>query len=198
MRRLLLAAAVVATGIALAAPARAHGDREVGRTVWTVGWASEPALVGQPNAVQVMIERGGEPVEGAEESLRVSVEVGDETTDRLPLRTVFDSPGEYRADVLPTVVGDYTFVFSGSVDGEEIDESFTASEDGFAEVEGTSEIAFPKEAPTTTELFDRIAALEADVDDANSATSTARLIAIVAAIVAVAALAFGRRGRRSA
>jgi hypothetical protein len=195
----IVAVLVVAGATAFARGASAHGDREVAGMQFTVGWANEPALAGQPNAVQLFIERAGEPVEGAEESLNVTVSLGDETTDRLKLRSVFESPGEYRADLMPTVVGGYTFHFQGTVRDEDVDESFTSPEDGFDEVTGTSDIAFPAQAPTTTELAERVLDLEDEVEDAKSAAALPRTLAIVAIVLGALGLAAGlRRTRASA
>jgi hypothetical protein len=178
--------------------ALAHANRTVGPLEFTVGWAAEPAFAGQPNAVELNIERGGEPVEGAEDSLKVRVGLGGEETEALDLRTVFESPGEYRADLIPTAPGGYTFHFTGTVGTQRIDQSFTSPKDGFDEVTGTSEIAFPNAAPSTTELSQRIVALEGDVEDARSATTLPLVLAIVALVFAVIAFVFGMRGRSRA
>jgi hypothetical protein len=175
--------------------ASAHGQRAVGPLEFTVGWANEPALAGQPNAVQLIIERSGQPVEGAERTLKVEVGLGGEETEPLELRTVFDTPGEYRADLIPTAPGGYTFHFTGKVGAENVDQSFTSPKDGFDEVTGTSEIAFPNEAPSTTELSERIVALEEDVEDAKSAATLPLVLAIIALVFAVIAFAIGFRSR---
>jgi hypothetical protein len=189
----MCAAALVVT----AAPALAHGQREQGELSFTAGWASEPALVGQPNAVQLIVERGGEPVEGAEDTLKVTVSVGEETTDPLALRTVFDAPGEYRADMIPTVVGGYTFHFTGTIGETRVDQSFTSPKDGFDEVSGTSDIAFPKQAPTTTELTEKLEAVQRDADDAQDAVAMARMLAIGGLVVGIAGIALALSRRRA-
>ena len=190
-----VACAVVLLG---ARPAFAHGTRGQGDLKFTVGWANEPALVGQPNAVQLELVHDGAPVRGAEETLKVTVSIGDESTDPLELRTVFDSPGEYRADLIPTVVGGYTFHFTGTVDDEKVDQSFVSPKDGFDEVEGTSGIAFPKQAPTTTELAAKLASMERDISDANTAATRARFIGFVGVLIAVAGIGLGFFSRRRA
>jgi hypothetical protein len=179
-------------------PAFAHGQRALGALEFTVGWANEPALVGQPNAVQLVIERDGAPLEGAENTLKVTVSVGEKSSDPMKLRTVFDSPGEYRADLIPTVVGGYTFHFTGTVEGEKVDQTFVSPKDGFDEVQGSSEIAFPKQAPTTTELAEKLASAERKASDANTAAMRARFIAFVGLLVAVAGVGLGFFSRRRA
>ncbi len=195
MKRLMLFTFVGAFVGAFASPALAHGHRDVGSLVFTVGWASEPAFAGEPNAVQLNIERDGKPVEGAEKSLEVEVALGEAKTEPLEMRTVFDSPGEYRADLIPTAPGGYTFHFTGDIDGEKLDESFTSPKDDFSEVQGNSEIAFPKEAPTTTELTDRIVTLEGEIADARSAAALPRTLGIVGIVLGAAAIVLGTRRR---
>lgn len=199
MRRfLVVVVSAAASAVLAAAPvALAHGERAVGPFTFTVGWANEPALVGQPNGVQLFVERDGQPVEGAQDSLDVTVRLGDETTDRMNLRTVFDSPGEYRADLIPTVVGGYTFRFQGTIAGEAIDESFTSPEDGFDEVTGTADIAFPKQAPTTTELAERVVDVEDEAEDASSSVALPRTLSIVAIVIGALGLAAGLRRART-
>lgn len=178
----------------LADAADAHGHRDVGGNDWTVGWANEPAFVGFQNAVQLSIERGGEPVQGAEKDLRVVVSIGDAETEQLELRTVFGSPGEYRADLIPTVPGDYTFRFAGTIDGQTVDESWTGSKDDFSAIEGTNDITFPKAAPSNAELADRLEATAADAKDAAGVPRTLAIVAVVLGVIAIA-LAFRPRSK---
>lgn len=51
-----------------------------------VGWATEPAYVGYPNAVQIRLSNGNTPIAdpGADE-LKVEVLFGDQKTAALPL-----------------------------------------------------------------------------------------------------------------
>jgi hypothetical protein len=197
MKRFWVVAGALAFAIIGAAPAFAHGTRTEGELALTVGWANEPALVGQPNAVQLEIARDGEPVLGAEETLKVAVLVGSESTDPLALRAVFDAPGEYRADIIPTVVGGYTFRFTGKVGDADIDRSFSSRKDGFDEVTGTTEIAFPKQAPSTTELASKLAAVQRDAEDAKSSVATARMLGIGGLVVGIAGVALAISRRRA-
>lgn len=195
-RLLVLAAVVTAVTLGFAGNARAHGHREVGEHSWTIGWTDEPAFVGFKNAVQLLLAHhdSEEPVEGAEKDLKVVVSIGGEDTEPLELRTVFDSPGEYQADLIPTVPGDYTFRFSGTLEGEEIDESFTASKDDFSLVDGTSDVTFPKAAPSNAELAARIEAAEAKAQDA---VGMPRILAIIGIALGAVALIVGARSRKA-
>lgn len=192
--------AAVAVGGPLSAAVSAHGDREAGEVVWTVGWADEPAYVGFKNAVQVFLTRQGgrEPVEGAEKDLKVVVSIGGEETEPLAVRTVFESAGEYRADLIPTVPGDYTFRFTGTVDGAAIDESFTASKDDFSLIQGNDEVTFPKAAPSNSELAERLEAAERSAEDASGSATLPLVLSVIALALGGAALVVGARKRSAA
>ncbi len=180
------------------APARAHGEKDAGGVTFEFGWEQEPTYAGALNAVHLELFRGGQPVEGAEDTLHVEVSFGTETSDPLKLHPVVGEPGVYLARVIPTVPGGYTFRFSGKVDGETFDESVTAPKDGFDEVQGTSDIAFPKQAPTTTELAEKLASLERDASDAKTAATRARFIGFVGVLIAAAGIGLGFFTRRRA
>ncbi len=196
MRRFLPFLVLAILAAPLVGRANAHGTRAAGGHVWTVGWAVEPALVGQPNAVQVSLTEEGARVEGADKELKVEVRIGDETTDPLDLETVSDAPGEYRAAIIPTVPGDYTFRFIGRLDGEKVDESFTASKDDFSLVESAGDLAFPKKAPTNTELAERLETIEQTANDAEDAIGTSRLLAVVGIVLALVGIAIAARSRK--
>lgn len=201
MKRLFLVSfACSLTLIVVAGPADAHGHREVGEHEWTVGWADEPAFVGFKNGVQLFLSHGhdGPPVEGAEKDLKVVASIGGEETEPLELRTVFDSPGEYRADLIPTVPGDYTFRFTGTLEGKRVDESWTGSKDDFSEIEGTSEVTFPKAAPTNAELAERLEAVETTAKDAEEATGLPRILGIAGVALGLIAILWGSRRRSTA
>jgi hypothetical protein len=64
-------------------------------------------------------------------------------TKPLELRARFGQPGSYVADLLPTAEGTYSFRIFGTIEGTDIDETFTGGPDTFSEVESTDSIAFP-------------------------------------------------------
>lgn len=126
MRRLLpVLPLVVALLVAVAAtPAAAHGGREVGPYELTVGFGAEPAYAGFPNSVQVLIAKDDKPFTAVKDGqLVVLVGNGDGPQTRFPLAPNFDTkegwgtPGEYRADFVPTVAGSYTFRIAGTLPG---------------------------------------------------------------------------------
>lgn len=190
MKRWLCGIAAAGTLVSLAAPAIAHVPRTVGGQQWEVGWETEPPLAGEPNAITVSLP--GDAAGSAD--LRVTVSVGGRTSDAYGLEPVDGASGEYRAAFIPTVVGAYTVRVYGKIGARSIDETFTAKQ-GIEEVQGTSRLAFPKGAPTTSELADRIAVLEQDLEDAKSASKGARPFGVVGFVFALVAFVFAIRRR---
>jgi hypothetical protein len=163
-RTKLVFAGVVGAAILLlpASQALAHEGRGVGDgdLLMIVGFGTEPAYAGQPNSVQLILEHDGEPVVDLGNTLDVEVSFGDETMslELEPFFSVgeFGEPGDYRAWFIPTRPGAYTFHFSGTIDGEEVDEEFTSGPDTFSEALAPQSIMFPVEDPSTGELAERI------------------------------------------
>jgi hypothetical protein len=189
-------------------PASAHEERPVGPVQLTVGWVSEPTFTGFPNGVQLFLnDSAGAPITDLGDSLKVEVSLGEEKTGPLALEPAFGedfgTPGEYNAHLIPTRPGAYSFHFTGSVRGQNIDETFSGSEEhgeGFSIVEDPKEEAFPAKDPSTAELSQKLDRLEPrleqaqqqlaastnDADDAKSSASTATILGVVAMVVAVA------------
>ena len=114
-------AAALAVGVPQAGPALAHERREVGNYQLTAGWAVEPPLVGEKNAITLrVVERVfTRPVAGLERTLRVEVSAGGQRRE-LELSPVFREPGSYNAGLIPTRGGDYAFRVSGTIEGLEM------------------------------------------------------------------------------
>jgi hypothetical protein len=146
----------------LAATASAHESREVaGEFNFVVGFTGEPAFVDQMNGLDLRISylNGDEeePVEGAEETLNAEIQFGGESRE-LELRGVYNQPGHYTADILPTETGTYSFQITGDIDGTEIDETFEGGPDTFSEVAATDELAFPGGSNSAGDGSDQAAA----------------------------------------
>lgn len=209
--RALALAGVTALLVAPAVPALAHGDEHIGDLELTIGFGTEPAYAGFPNSVEVLLVHDGQPVTDAK-GLTVDVTFGDDTAtyDLEPNFAVgvYGDPGDYRAWFVPSQPGPYTFHILGTVDGEDVDVEMTSGDDTFAEVQDTSEAAFPPvDVPSSQELADRLEADGARVEAAQAAAqqasddaSSIRTIAIVGVIVGaiglIAALAALARSRR--
>ncbi len=163
----LSTAAVIAGVLMLMAvfPLLAHEGREVGEYVIEVGWREEPAFVGLVNGPEVFITRHetGEPVLGLEATLQLEIQFGDQTR-LLLLQPVFEQPGRYTADVLPTRPGDYLFRLTGAINETPVDEVFSAAEGQFATVDPINDIAFP-ETGGDEDTQGRLDMLQAQIDE---------------------------------
>jgi hypothetical protein len=68
----------------------------------------------------------------------------EDQTLALPLSPLFGEPGGYRSVFFPTAPGDYTFRIYGTIDGTEIDESFTSGPETFSPVADPAPLQFPQ------------------------------------------------------
>ena len=189
---------VAATLTLTSGAALAHESRQVGPYTFVVGWGDEPAFAGEKNSVQVILSRGGEPVaEGVDLEAEVSFGQASVTFTVEPNFEIgeFGQPGDYRAFLIPTRSGSYTFHITGTVVGQKIDERFTSGPQTFSDIENPREVSFPVKDPTTGELAARerseTARLSADVEAARSEANTARLLAYIAVAVGTVALILG-------
>ena len=168
----------------------AHESRDVGGHTFTVGFLEEPVYTGQKSGLDLRIARGGEPVEGAEATLRAEVIYQDETR-ALEIAPVFGEPGAYQSVFFPTAAGPYTFRIFGDLDGEPIDESFTSGPETFSEVQDVTGGQFPVQFPSTGDI-----ARDAQAGASAATTATIALVAagigLVAGLVALG-LALARR-----
>jgi hypothetical protein len=213
MRRVLTISALVGALVLLVAgPALAHGEYDHGDIAIATGFQTEPAYVGQPNAVELEITKAGQPVtDVGQGDLKVGVSFGGQST-ALTLEPNFEvgewgTPGDYIASFIPTQPGTYTFHIDGTVAGTQVRYSMTSGPDTFSEVEDPAPAMFPAvEAPSTTDLSTKIDAATTQADasisaakDAADSAKTVAIIAIVIALVAVALAVIGwRRGRTTA
>lgn len=215
VRMLAVAGGLAALAVVVGAPgASAHAERSIGPIDLEIGFGTEPAYVGQPNSVQVILSEHGKPVVDLGDSLKVQVSFGGQQTT-LPLEPNFEvggdgEPGDYRAWFVPSQAGPYTFQLSGSVHGTKIDLTVTSGPKTFDEVISPTEAMFPPvNAPTTQQLSDRIeqdagrlTAATAETASAKSAADDAKTVAVIAVIVgcigiavAIWALVRSRRAR---
>jgi hypothetical protein len=219
MRRRILAATVAATlaGLLiplLAGPASAHEEKEVGKYHFAVGFGDEPAYAGQQNSVQLLLaDAKDQPVTDLGNTLKVAVTTGSAEPLDLAMEPNFEvgewgTPGDYRAFFIPTAPGSYSFHFTGTVKGQEIDQTFKSGPDTFSDMEDPAQVQYPTKQPSGAELATRAdrdtarinAALAAERDQAKDDAASARTLAIVGLVVGVLGLAAGTvalvRGRR--
>jgi hypothetical protein len=188
---------ILLIAIALLAPSAtlAHEHREVGPFEFTVGFMHEPAFEHEQNGIWLRVERhdSGEPVEGLAGSLRAEVIKGAQQRE-LELRPAWNEPGVYTAVFYPTEPGDYTFRFTGEIEGQAVDESFTSSPGGFDSVREVSALQFPASVPGNTVLM-------AELESARSTARIAMGVAIAGMLLGLGGLIAGLlalRGRAAA
>lgn len=176
--------------LALPAAATAHEVREVGELQFTVGFMDEPVFTDQKSGLEFRVARGDEPVEGLEETLQAEVIYSGQSRE-LPISPRFGDPGWYESVFFPTAAGPYTFHISGTIDGQEIDESFTSGPDTFGEVQDAASGQFPVAFPATGDI-----ARDAEAGAAAATTATIALVlgagGLLAGLVALG-LALSRR-----
>jgi hypothetical protein len=124
--------------------ASAHEKRTVGKYTFLVGWSSEPPYQGQMNGLDLTIaDANGVPVEGAEKTLKVGVAYGGSAPKDLPLSARFGLKGKYTTAVIPTKAGTYSFAFTGSLNGDQVNETFESSPNTFDDVQPSTTIEIP-------------------------------------------------------
>jgi hypothetical protein len=202
----LVAVVTTAILVGVAGPAAAHERREVGQQVFVVGFGEEPAYAGQPNSVQLMLsDRKERPVTDLADSLSVEVVFGDQRT-KLSLEPrfvvgVFGEPGDYRAYFVPSRPGRFTFHFSGTVKGQQVDETFTSGPKTFDDVQDPVEQMFPVKDPTTGQLAERLDREVARLESSNDNDGVARglgIVGVAAGLVAVVVALVALRRRTKA
>src|SRR5205823_3245251 len=209
----------VAWTFASAAPALAHEERDVGRLHVEVGFGDEPPYSGLRNSVQIIITRAsdGTAVADLADTLKVEVSTGA-TSKTLAVVPDFEvggdgTPGDYRAWFIPTAPGTYTFHFTGTIDGQAFDQSFTSGPTTFENVNDPTLVEFPVRVPTSAEISGRLgrevprlrAAIAAAEARSAKVAKNARNLAIVGIAVGLIGLLVGTgaaaglvRGRRRA
>lgn len=172
---LVLMGLLVGLGLFAAAfPVWAHGSTTVGPYALVVGWVNEPPLVGERNAILLIIthEATGEPVTGVEASLDAEVIYGA-TTFRANLNPG-PIPGEYTLDLIPTVRGQYNLHLFGTIDGTEV-EITVEPEEVFA----AARLQFPEAPPDSLALNEQITTLTNELQQARTLALAAIAIGII-------------------
>ena len=196
LRRAALVISALAVPLFLAEGASAHETKPVGALQMTIGWTTEPAYSGFDNAVEVAFARvDGAPIGDGPASLTVDVSFGAQRTS-LPLAPA-GRPGLFRARLLPTRAGSYSFHVSGKVGGETIEATSVCSGATFDCVTDAAELQFPAKDPPGGQLLTRLDRERDRADHNAHDAASARRLAFVALGVAIAALVFAIR-RRSA
>jgi hypothetical protein len=165
----LVAVGLAAVAVFLFVNARqvnAHEARELGPYRISFGWRVEPAFVGVPSGPEFrlrMLDDETELIEGADETLKLTVKFGNQTRE-VPIREAFGDPGHYVGSLTPTRAGDYEFHLTGTIGDEEIDEIFTSADGMFGTVEPASDILFPDSKLDPGSLKAEIDALKRQIE----------------------------------
>ena len=192
-----------------ATPALAHEARTVGAYHFAVGFGDEPAYTGQKNSVQLFLHDAKDrPVVDLGDTLKVEVSYANQpATLSLAIEPDFEvgefgTPGDYRAWFFPTRPGNYRFHFTGTIKGQQVDESFTSGPTTFSSVEDPTGVEFPAKDPSAAQVAQRLdrevprltAALASARSKAQHDASGARTLAIAGIAVGVVGLMAGVAG----
>jgi hypothetical protein len=173
---IIAALVVTATGAAYA-----HERREVDRYQLVVGFIVEPAFEGLKNGLDLRVRIPGAtedesmPVEGLQDSLQAEItHIPTGVSKTLSLRTIFNDPGHYTADLIPTAPGVYQFRIFGTIEGLAVDETFVSEGGGggFGDIESSAELQFPQKL---TEVREVEGAVRGALDTAQLAQDSAIL-----------------------
>jgi len=159
-----------------------------------VGWISEPAIVAQPNGLDLTVSEtaSGKAVEGLEKTLKAAVITGGAAnTKSLELVPDGDMPGHYTADLVPTRVGDYAFHLTGTAGSTKIDEKFESGPGRFNAVSDGSDLQFPDKVPAAADLAKQLA-------DANGKLTVAIALGALGTVGLVVSIYTLTRSRRIA
>ena len=141
------------------------------------------------------------PVQGLEDTLQVEVTyVPSEASRTMSLRAVYDDPGHYVADLIPTSPGHYRFRFFGTVEGNPLDKTFDsmAGGGGFDDVQTASIVHFPETVASAREVEGAVRGAQATAQQAqaeavsaSSSASDASTLGIIGIVVGAIGIALG-------
>ncbi|HEY3290492.1 MAG TPA: FixH family protein [Anaerolineae bacterium] len=162
----------------------AHQGKGLGDYKVEVGFAVEPAVQNQMNAIEFFAEtKDGKKVEGLESTVKFDAIAGGKTRS-IAIHAVEGDAGHYLGEFMPTLVGDYTFHMTGKIGDLAVDERFESGPNRFSSVVSAREVQFPKQLQSLDELSAGLAAADAKAADA-------RTFGIAGIVVGIAGLAVG-------
>ncbi len=188
----LLFAGLLLALLAVPTVALAHEHRTIdnGKYDVVVGWDQEPAYAGQKNGATIRISQAGSnpavPVEGADKTLKITVKQGASTRE-FPLRAVFGQPGYYMADIFPTRVGDYQWTFTGTLNGDAVNETFDSADGKFDGVVAPTDLQFPIETGDPAQLMTMAQQAQSEAQSARTFAYIGIGIGVVGLLLAGAA-----------
>jgi len=170
--------------------ALAHERRDVGKLQFVVGWIGEPALQGEPNGLDLRItdKASGQPVEGAEKTLKATVAFGGGQPKDFPLEARFGMKGAYTSDIIPTRAGAYVFTFTGTVGDEPVNQKFESGPGRFNDVQDAGDLQFPEKVPYAGDMVRQVQAADARAQSATTFGYAGVGLGLVGTVLAALAL----------
>ncbi len=178
--------------------------------VWVNETQSPQTVVSGPSpiadAADDTDDAGRVSVEGLEQTLQVEViHVLTKASRVMDLRAVFEKPGDYAADLIPTAQGVYEIRVFGTIEGNEVDETFISQGGGggFSDVLPASDLHFPEPLTGNRELEGAVrgaldtaqlaqdAALSAQEAAAANGNSATGILAVLGIILGAVGLVSG-------
>lgn len=154
----------------------AHESTTIGPYTLIVGWVNEPPIIGERNAILLIVSNteSGEPISGVEASLDAEVIYGGKTfrANLNPTTTA----GEYHLDLIPTVRGLYNLHLFGTIGDTEVELTLEPEE-----VFGADRLQFPEAEPDSFALEETIVNLEEQLQQ----TRTLAFVGIVVGILGI-------------
>jgi hypothetical protein len=187
---LLVAGSVLST----TAITDAHERRSVQDYTFVVGWVTEPAVVNVANAVDLRVSRTADasPVTGLQETLKVEVTQGDKKTE-LAFRARSGVAGAYDGRTFPTAIGTYSFRIFGTIEGNNVNETFTSGPNTFGNIVAPE--GFPDPLPINQDLEESLGGLDQRVvsleSDSGSGGDSAMTVAVIGVVLGALGLGVG-------
>ncbi|MBN9387397.1 MAG: hypothetical protein J0I20_05030 [Chloroflexi bacterium] len=191
-------AALVVFGLLVAltpGQASAHGRKDLvgGKYQIIFGFLTEPAFSGQRNGIDLTVCLGPcennadgtlkNPVTGADKTIKAEVTYGSSTVP-VTLAPRFRADGKYDGYFFPSKAGEYTFHFTGNINGDTIDQKVVSARDGFNSV--SDPLMIPASGSDTA---GGLAEAQQAAQSAKDSASTATIFGIVGIVVGVLGLA---------
>ena len=126
------------------------------------------------------------------------VAAGGSEPREFPLRAVYGAPGTYVADFVPTRTGSYIFTFTGTIEGNPINERFESGPGRFDDVQAITTIQFPEPLPSSAELQQELAVAKAAIGTAQALAFGGLGAGAAAVLAAGMAMLMASRGARAA
>lgn len=183
----LFAALGLCASLLIPVTASAHKGVTVGKYELEVGWVVEPVLLDETNALFLSVVNSDtkKPVEGLT-TVQVTVTTGGQSRV-LELRPLSeDAPGQYAADFIPTVRGQYTVKLTGQIEEQAVDLSVDIEE-----VELANAYQFPITLPSVAELSRGLTNLQTQNEALRNSIALNQWLAIGGMIFGAAGLALG-------